>query len=41
MRRAGAGGKFVFSSLRRLVPKIKKSLSLAIRDAKKILGFLF
>lgn len=42
MRRAGGvGGDIVFSSLRLLVPKAKKSLSLAIRDGKRVLGFLF
>lgn len=41
MRRAGAGGEFLFSSLRLLVPKIQKSLSLAVRGAKRTLEFLF
>lgn len=42
MRRDGAGGEFLFSSLRLLVPKIfKKSLSLATRGAKRIQNFFF
>lgn len=42
MRRAGAGGKFVFSSLRPLVPKIKKIplISYSRREKDSRISFL-